>query len=352
MSARGSATASDRKPPKCRDGRPQPHLHPHRRQRHDRPRAAGERRQKHDLRIEAYGTVDETNACIGLARLHTDGRRDRRHAGPHPERSLRPRRRPRDAGDRQAAPLRAAAHHRRARWTGWSARSTAQRSSCRRCAPSCCPAERRPPRRCTLPAPSAGAPSACVVELAEKPGEAVSPAAVQVPQPPVGLPVRRVALRQRQGRARRAVGAGPEPLSRRAERCSCRSHDGVPLRRSEGAARRPGALIGALRWPPVLLTVARPAAGDASIGSVAGLGIIPAVLFGTAVLPHGLAARARAADAGRPTSSCTARFLHLVGNMLFLWVFGDNVEDAMGHARFLVFFLLCGIAGRPRACLS
>jgi cob(I)alamin adenosyltransferase len=33
----------------------------------------GERRVKHDLRIEAFGTVDETNACIGLARLHTRG---------------------------------------------------------------------------------------------------------------------------------------------------------------------------------------------------------------------------------------------------------------------------------------
>jgi len=37
--------------------------------------------------------------------------------------------------------------------------------------------------------------------------------------------------------------------------------------------------------------------------------------------------------------------LHLIGNMLFLWVFGDNIEDAMGHVRFLVFYLLCGIAG-------
>ncbi len=37
--------------------------------------------------------------------------------------------------------------------------------------------------------------------------------------------------------------------------------------------------------------------------------------------------------------------LHLIGNMLFLWVFGDNIEDAMGHLRFLVFYLLCGIAG-------
>ena len=35
--------------------------------------ASGERRPKYDLRIEAYGTVDETNACIGLARLHTGG---------------------------------------------------------------------------------------------------------------------------------------------------------------------------------------------------------------------------------------------------------------------------------------
>jgi membrane associated rhomboid family serine protease len=36
--------------------------------------------------------------------------------------------------------------------------------------------------------------------------------------------------------------------------------------------------------------------------------------------------------------------LHLTSNMLFLWVFGDNVEDAMGHVRYLAFYLLCGIA--------
>lgn len=38
-----------------------------------------------------------------------------------------------------------------------------------------------------------------------------------------------------------------------------------------------------------------------------------------------------------------ANFLHLVGNMLFLWVFGDNVEDAMGHLRFLMFYIMCGV---------
>ena len=34
---------------------------------------------------------------------------------------------------------------------------------------------------------------------------------------------------------------------------------------------------------------------------------------------------------------------HIAGNMLYLWIFGDNVEDAMGKARFFLFFLLCGI---------
>ncbi|WP_261401409.1 rhomboid family intramembrane serine protease [Chenggangzhangella methanolivorans] len=38
-----------------------------------------------------------------------------------------------------------------------------------------------------------------------------------------------------------------------------------------------------------------------------------------------------------------AAFLHLAGNMLFLWVFGDNVEDDLGHLRYVVFLLLCGV---------
>ncbi|RME48951.1 MAG: rhomboid family intramembrane serine protease [Chloroflexi bacterium] len=37
-------------------------------------------------------------------------------------------------------------------------------------------------------------------------------------------------------------------------------------------------------------------------------------------------------------------FLHIAGNMLYLWIFGNNVEDDMGHLRFLVFYLICGIA--------
>lgn len=36
--------------------------------------------------------------------------------------------------------------------------------------------------------------------------------------------------------------------------------------------------------------------------------------------------------------------LHVATNMMFLWVFGDNVEDALGHARFALFYILCGLA--------
>ena len=47
------------------------------------------------------------------------------------------------------------------------------------------------------------------------------------------------------------------------------------------------------------------------------------------------------------TTSSTSMFLHggwmhLIGNMLSLWIFGDNVEDRLGHGRFILFYLLCG----------
>lgn len=39
-----------------------------------------------------------------------------------------------------------------------------------------------------------------------------------------------------------------------------------------------------------------------------------------------------------------AGWMHLGGNMLYLWIFGDNVEDRFGHIRFIIFYLLCGLA--------
>ncbi len=74
----------------------------------------------------------------------------------------------------------------------------------------------------------------------------------------------------------------------------------------------------------------------------AGFGIIPKVVLGDAFLPGDIA------QAPAWLTPATSLFLHgnlahLAGNMLFLWVFGDNVEDCMGHLRFAVFFLACGI---------
>ncbi|WP_234053535.1 MULTISPECIES: rhomboid family intramembrane serine protease [unclassified Xanthobacter] len=72
-------------------------------------------------------------------------------------------------------------------------------------------------------------------------------------------------------------------------------------------------------------------------------GAIPAVVSGLAVLPEGFLAPP--ADLTLVTYMFLhGSWLHLIGNMAFLWVFADNVEDALGHLRFLLFYLLCGVA--------
>lgn len=85
--------------------------------------------------------------------------------------------------------------------------------------------------------------------------------------------------------------------------------------------------------------LAGPVGGERIIYS---LGVIPAVLLGSHELPPDLSVVPPA------VSMFTSMFLHgnllhLFGNMLFLWIFGNNVEDAMGHARFIAFYLFCGI---------
>jgi membrane associated rhomboid family serine protease len=47
-----------------------------------------------------------------------------------------------------------------------------------------------------------------------------------------------------------------------------------------------------------------------------------------------------------------AGWMHLIGNMWFFWIFGNNVEDSMGPLRFLVFYLLCGVAAAGAQILS
>ncbi len=81
-----------------------------------------------------------------------------------------------------------------------------------------------------------------------------------------------------------------------------------------------------------------------SQAAVLGLGYIPSVVFDIAELPPEFVL------IPEPATYITYAFLHadfwhIAGNMLFLWVFGDNVEDAMGHLKFLLFYLICASAG-------
>lgn len=82
---------------------------------------------------------------------------------------------------------------------------------------------------------------------------------------------------------------------------------------------------------------------DQARAAVYALGMIPAVLFGEARLPPEVAL------IPAPATLVSSMFLHggwmhLLGNMLYLWIFADNVEDAMGHGRFVAFYVLSGLA--------
>ncbi len=72
-------------------------------------------------------------------------------------------------------------------------------------------------------------------------------------------------------------------------------------------------------------------------------GLVPAVLTGREILPPGI--EVIPAWATILTSMFMhGGFWHLAGNMLYLWVFGNNVEESMGHTRFLIFYVICGVA--------
>ena len=175
----------------------------------------GERRKKYDLRIAAYGTLDEANAVIGIARLHTaERRRARRGAGAHPERPVRRRRRPLHAARQgQGAGRRAAYGHRRA---GRLARGRDRPAQCRaRAAAILHPAGRQRGRRLSASRPHRlPARRAADRRAQRQAGRERHAGSAEIRQPAVRFPVRRRPSRQRQGRARRAVEAGPEPLNK------------------------------------------------------------------------------------------------------------------------------------------
>ncbi|MDR5684171.1 MAG: rhomboid family intramembrane serine protease [Armatimonadota bacterium] len=109
----------------------------------------------------------------------------------------------------------------------------------------------------------------------------------------------------------------------------------IPLRDSEPSRHTPAVMLSILaaNVAVFLYTVSLP--NEAAIGRLfQTFGLVPARIAGpeppyyafvTSMFLHG-------------------GWLHLIGNMLYLWIFGNNVEDAMGPLRFATFYMLCGIA--------
>lgn len=77
--------------------------------------------------------------------------------------------------------------------------------------------------------------------------------------------------------------------------------------------------------------------------AVAILGFTPASLFGYRAIAPGFVTPP-AIETIFTSMFLHGSILHIAGNMLYLWIFGNNVEDAMGHFRFVLFYLVCGIA--------
>lgn len=105
-------------------------------------------------------------------------------------------------------------------------------------------------------------------------------------------------------------------------------------------------IIGALT---VLVWLAVQGAGapEAFIQSICALGAVPAAITGGAEVATLGLDECAAPNVGAP-GILTSVFLHgswghLIGNMWFLWVFGNNIEDSMGHLRFVGFYLLTGL---------
>jgi membrane associated rhomboid family serine protease len=131
----------------------------------------------------------------------------------------------------------------------------------------------------------------------------------------------------------------------------------IPISDDNPTLRTPVVTIGLLGAIAAAWVLAQGAGFDPAIlaASVCNLGLVPGEITGAAklgtALPMG-GGMACVVD-NEPVNwltPLTSMFLHggwmhLVGNALFLWVFGNNVEDSMGRLRFLVFYLVCGLAG-------
>jgi membrane associated rhomboid family serine protease len=140
------------------------------------------------------------------------------------------------------------------------------------------------------------------------------------------------------------VGAGRQPLDRRWP--SSRSTTPIP-----GATSGTRGWRGASSRPTSSSISPSPLSGEPAQASAISFGLIPAAFNGQAERPVEIAAVPDLLTLVT-YAFLHADLMHLLGNMIFLWVFADNVEDALGHLRYLVFYMLCAIAAGYAFVLS
>ena len=114
-----------------------------------------------------------------------------------------------------------------------------------------------------------------------------------------------------------------------------------PLKDDNPTYRTPFVTYGLIAICVLVFLIQQISSNEASHDMVYRFGFIPALLTGAGELPPHLS--------GFPSllTSVTSMFMHggwfhLLGNMMFLWIFGDNIEDVLGHVRFVVFYFLGG----------
>jgi membrane associated rhomboid family serine protease len=117
----------------------------------------------------------------------------------------------------------------------------------------------------------------------------------------------------------------------------------IPLRDDNPTTIPPVVTIGIIVLCTLVFLWQQSLSQHAGAVAVYAYGVIPTVLFGNDSLPPEIA------RVPPELTIVTSMFMHggwmhIIGNMLYLWIFGNNIEDRLGHFRFVLFYLLCGTA--------
>jgi membrane associated rhomboid family serine protease len=127
----------------------------------------------------------------------------------------------------------------------------------------------------------------------------------------------------------------------------------IPFKDENPTVLTPVVTIGIIALNTIVWLVVQGAGSEPALTrSVCELGLIPGELLGRVpagtAIPMGRGVACVMTNSPSLLSPLTSMFLHggwfhLIGNMWFFWVFGNNIEDAMGHGRFVAFYLICGL---------